>query len=443
MGILFFVKKYPPLGCQNPIKARRVLMNFNLIALKLRSKITKFSGILSKKLDKTAGRFIREAIYGIMASQSVMLTEIGRQLESKISLKKIEERFSRQLYKSEIWQHIHDSVLKMAREHIKDDTLLILDLSDIKKKYAEKMEYLAQVRDGSEEGEIVDGYWTTQVIAAEPDSNEIVPMYLSLYSQASPDFISENEEILKAIDHVSKYTDNKGTWVIDRGADRDILYESLLKNKRDFIIRLVGSRDLIYTGKSTRSLWLAYACPLPYKETIIKFKDGREVLHKIQYGFLPVELPEFKVPLTMVVVKGFDVKPMMLLTTIHPKSFQKDLFRVIKAYLKRWSIEDTIRFIKQTYDLENIRVLKYVRLRNMMALLLAVFYFVAVILDQSQKLTVMTGHVLKIAKRVFGIPNFKYYAIGDGISNIFKRFPGKIFEITEKIPVSQLKIEFG
>jgi hypothetical protein len=71
----------------------------------------------------------------------------------------------------------------------------------------------------------------------------------------------------------------------------------------------------------------------------------------------------------------------------------------------------------------------------MMALLLAFFYFVEVILDQSQKLTVMTGYVLKIAKRVFGIPNFKYYAIGDGISNIFKRFLRKIFELPEKIPV--------
>jgi hypothetical protein len=101
-GDTFFKKKYPALRRQNLIKTRRVLMNFNIIAIKLRSKITKFSGILSKKLDKTAGRFLREAIYGIMASQSVMLTEIGRQLESKISLKKIEERFSRQLYKSEI-----------------------------------------------------------------------------------------------------------------------------------------------------------------------------------------------------------------------------------------------------------------------------------------------------------------------------------------------------
>ena len=45
-------------------------------------------GILSQDLDKTARRFVQEAVYGIMASQGVMLTEIDRQLESLASLKK-------------------------------------------------------------------------------------------------------------------------------------------------------------------------------------------------------------------------------------------------------------------------------------------------------------------------------------------------------------------
>jgi len=54
-------------------------------------------GILSKELDKTARRFVQEAIYGIIASESVMFTDIGRQLQSEVSLKKAEERFSRQL----------------------------------------------------------------------------------------------------------------------------------------------------------------------------------------------------------------------------------------------------------------------------------------------------------------------------------------------------------
>ena len=41
-------------------------MNFSHLANKLRCKITKFSGIVSKGLDKTARRFIQEAIYGII-----------------------------------------------------------------------------------------------------------------------------------------------------------------------------------------------------------------------------------------------------------------------------------------------------------------------------------------------------------------------------------------
>jgi Transposase DDE domain len=417
-------------------------MNFSHLANKLRCKVTKFSGILSRGLDKTARRFVQEAIYGIIASESVMLTEIGRQLESRVSLKKTEERFSRQLIKPDIWKCLQKGILSMASERVKEKTLLILDLSDLKKPYAEKMEYLAKVRDGSDGGEIVDGYWTNQVIATEVDCDDITPLYYSLYSQKSPDFESENREIIKAFDQVGKAVQNRGIWVIDRGADRDDLYEALLKNKRNFIIRLVGSRDLIYEGKELRSLWLAYACRLPYENRVIRIIEGKEHLFNLRYGFLPVYLPELKNPLTMVVIKGFSDKPMMLLTSLKITSNEKDLWFIISAYLKRWSIEETIRFIKQTYDLENIRVLKYVRLKNMMALLLAVFYFVAIILDQSQKLTIMAGHVLKWAKRVFGIPDFKYYALGDGLSNIFSRFPGRLID-PSKLLDPQLNFGFG
>ena len=419
-------------------------MDFSVIATKLRSKITKFSGILSSKLDKTAGRFIKEAIYGILASQSIMLTEIGRQLESKVSLKKIEERFSRQLKKLQLWEEIHQQILTLAKDRINENTLLILDLGDIHKPYAEKMEYLAKVRDGSsQQGDIVYGYWTNQVIAAELGSNELTPLYSALYSQESPDFKSENEEINGAIDFISKQNGNQGVWVIDRGGDRDKIFEPLIKNNRQFIIRLVGLRDLTYKGNAIRSLWLAYSCPCPYKETIVRIKNGEEFVYQINYGMLPVKLPWSSKPLTLVVVKGYGNKPMMLLTSLLVKKSNAGIKRIIQSYIKRWSIEETIRFIKQTYDLENIRVLKYRRLQNMMALLLAVFYFIAVILDQSNKLTILAGHVLKSAKRVFGIPDFKYYAIGDGICNIFKRCPGKLFDICRNKADPQLKFIFS
>jgi hypothetical protein len=254
-------------------------MNFSHLANKLRSKITRFSGILSQDLDKTARRFVQEAVYGIMASQSLMLTEKGRQL-----------------IKPGIWVSLHKRILSLAGSRIKDRTLLILDLSDVKKKYAEKMEH------------------------------------------------------------------------------------------KDFIIRLVGSRDLIHNGHQGRALWLAVACSLTCKRSIVRIIHGKEYHFNLRIGSVPVRLPGMGTPLNMVVVVGFTKKPMMLLTSLKIESGDKDLWFIVQAYMKRWSIGETIRFIKQTYDLENIRVLKYTRLQNMMSLLLAVFFFISVNLDQSQKL---------------------------------------------------------
>jgi len=403
-------------------------MNYSKLASKLRTKIAKFSGYVSNGLDKTVTRFVNEAVYGIMYSQSVMLTEIGRSLETEVSLKKIEDRFCRQLKKQGIWENIHRQVLADAGPRIKDDTLLILDLSDLYKKYAEKMEYLTKVRDGSDGGQIVNGYWTTQVIGAELGENEVLPLYQELYSQDAPDFSSENTQIIKAIDMVSEHSQNRGIWVIDRGGDRGVLFSHLLKknNKKRFVVRLVGSRNLVHRKKEKLALKLAHKCKTPYSETIIKEEDGKEKVYRISYGYIPVRLPESDEQLYMLVVKGFGDKPMMLLTTEPLKRKRKVLYRLLGCYLKRWSIEETIRFIKQTYDMENIRVLKYERLKNMMGLLLAVFYFIAAKLDTAQKLRIMCGHVLKQAKRIFGVPDFKYYALGDGLSAIFTRSPGKI-----------------
>jgi hypothetical protein len=418
-------------------------MQYSQLASKLRGKINEFSGYVSTHLDKTARRFVGEAIYGILYSQSVMLTEIGRSLQTEVPLKKIEDRFCRQLIKPDLWQAIHRQVLADAGPRIDEDTLLILDLSDVTKSYARKMEYLARVRDGSK-GEIANGYWTTQVIGAKPGSHDVLPLYQELYSQNAPDFISENAQIIKAIDMVGQAGQNRGTWVIDRGGDRDVLFDHLLSapEKRQFIVRLVGNRHLMYGQTKELAIELAGRCKTPYSETIVKEEAGTETVYHIHYGYLPVRLPGHDQQLWMLVVNGFGEKPMMLLTTRPLRRNRNVLTRLLRCYIKRWSIEETIRFVKQTYDLENIRVLKYRRLRNMMGLLLAVFYFMAVKLDMAQKLKIMTGHILKQAKRVFGIPDFKFYAMGDGLSNIFRRSPGKLSGPTPSDP-DPMQMGFG
>jgi hypothetical protein len=53
--------------------------------------------------------------------------------------------------------------------------MLCLDLRDVGKEYAEKMEYLDQVWDGSE-GEVHAGCWLCSVTAAEVQGSEITPL---------------------------------------------------------------------------------------------------------------------------------------------------------------------------------------------------------------------------------------------------------------------------
>jgi len=144
----------------------------------------------------------------------------------------------------------------------------------------------------------------------------------------------------------------------------------------------------------------------------------------------------------MLVVKGFGEKPMMLLTSLPLRRKHSVLRNILQSYIKRWSIEETIRYLKQSYDFENIRVLTYVRLKNLAALLLCALYFITTVIDSASKLKIMASHLLHSAKRVFGIPDFKYYALSDGLCNVFKICPGYV-QPCKKDPPGQIVLDFG
>lgn len=59
--------------------------------------------------------------------------------------------------------------------------------------------------------------------------------------------------------------------------------------------------------------------------------------------------------------------------------------------------------------MENIRLLRYQSIRNLLALLLLTFFFMSVVLNLNQKLKIMAGHIFICSKRVFGIPEFTFY----------------------------------
>jgi len=292
-----------------------------------------------------------------------------------------------------------------------------LDPTDISKPYAKKMPYLARVRDGSE-GKLRDGYWWCQVVGARRGSAQVVPLYQELYSQEAPDFVSENEEILKAIGRVSRAVGKRGTWVMDRGGDREELLKPLLRQKLSFLIRQRGDRHLQWGRRLMSVEQIAAACRRRYRETILKEVPEGEQAYHLDFGSQRVRFPGFEQSLTLVVVDGFGAQPMRLLTSMKVTRSRQSLWRVVKSYLSRWRVEETIRFIKQSYRLEDIRLLRYERLRSMAALVMAVAYFACVSPGKVVKLKILLQHVYRAAKRIYGIPEFRFYAIADGVKQL-------------------------
>lgn len=387
------------------------------IGWKVREQMALFSGKVSSGLPKVARRLVREVLYGVQARGSVRLSEIARCLGERTGMKKVIERLGRQLGRRGLGREVASNLLALAAPRIDEETLLVLDPTDLSKPYARKMQYLTRVRDGSK-GELSDGYWCLEILAARRSSAELIPLFQELYSQDAPDFVSENHQILQAIETVSEAVEGRGIWVIDRGGDRRKILKPLLSNGQQFIVRQRGDRHLIYRRSKKLVSEIAESCRCRYREVVVRQDGASEKIYHLRMGATTVHFAGSHRDLSLVVVKGFGQKPLLLLTTLKVKRSRKSLWRVVEGYLARWRVEETIRFIKQSYHLEDIRLLRYQRLRNMVSLVLAAAYFAAVHLGKQARLRIFLQHLTQAAQRIYGVPEFRLYAIADGIKQV-------------------------
>lgn len=405
--------------------------NDSIIAFKTREQLRKYLGIFSPQFRGSRWKmeFLGQMLFGIQAARDTLMSEIARSLQEDILAKKTQERLERHLATEGMDAKIHGSILCDAAPGIHDDTLIIVDPTDVQKEYAEKMPYLAKVWDGSR-GRVGDnlGYTLCMAIACENGCRKIVPLMLRLWSSVHPEYVSENDEVEQVIGQIASTTNGRGIFVYDRGGDGDNMFKFYIDHGYDFIVRLVGDRNLLnWGGKSEGSQVLARdlaaCCTMRYEDSVL-FKSHNKVHNvRVKFGSMPVRLPtrpEADLHLVVVEWPGCE-KPMMLLTTLRAARSRKALWEVVQGYMTRWRVEDTIRFVKQSYRLEHMRMLDYQRLKNMSALVVAVAYFAAAWLGRKVKLDALAKHVAKVSRKMFEVPEFFYYAIADGLRWLFVR----------------------
>ena len=394
-------------------------MHDSKVRSRLKAQLTKFCAELCGGVSKPLGKFIGQMLYGIQSSQDVKLSNIGRALGEDIPLIRTEKRLSRNLKHAELETELTTRLVEMASTRIQQDTVLALDLSDIRKEYARKMEHLASVWDGSG-GEVHSGYWLVDVTGAEVHGSEIVPLCQKLFSTKAKEFLSENAEILSVVDAANRSLNGRGIWTMDRGCDRKKLLEPLLDKHLRFVIRAVGDRMVRDRRGRLRSMAeMAAGCRLRHQARVVRIDKGQEKTYELHYGAEPFRLIGRDEPLWLVVVAGFGEQPMLLVANLKLRARDSEsVWWAARIYWTRWKIEETFRFVKQSYNLEDIRVMKYRRLKNLVVLVTAAAYFAATYLGQQMKLRILAEKLLVISQRFFGIPPFRFYALADGIRQL-------------------------
>ena len=389
-------------------------MHDTTIAAKLLGQLESFLGRISPHFHKPVARFIVE--------KDVKLSSVVRALKEKTTPKKVEDRLSRMLSADGLEAGLHRFIASEGAKRVHRDTLIILDPSDVQKPYAKKMEYLAKVWDGSK-GEVGDnlGFWGCMAVACESGGRRPIPLHFRLWSADSPGFVSENEEVKSIVDGITRHTKRRGVFVYERGGDNIEFYRHFLGKGLDFIVRL-KERYVRSWKRNVMCGELAWECRMRYREVVAFDHHGKERRVTVEFGVVPVRLPDIPDRLLhMVVVRGFGQKPMMLLTTLAKTTTREALWQVVEGYITRWRVEDTIRHVKQSYGLEGMRLFKYAKIKALAAIVLATIYFSMTWIGNSEKHDVIARSVARMSFRIHDVPEFHFYAIADGASDILKR----------------------
>lgn len=365
-------------------------------------------------LSKPETRCVREMSLGIIKGQRMTVNKIATFIEGKVSLKKIGKRFRHHYSKPGFWKKLLSAHLSSISPRVKEGDYMIVDLSDVQKRYARCMEGLEWVRDGDKDKTGL-GYWLMNIISVSRDGMDIVPLYMKLYSFVKGTF-SENQEIIEGINTVSRYIDKPVTWVIDRGGDRPAILDRLFDSLSSFVVRLTKRRRLYYQGEWLAVGELSRCVDLSLKKTVKKIRKHREQTEHYKLGAVRVEYENRegqRISAWLVVSKRRGGGYSWFLFHTSRKDKQEVMEECFRAYGYRWKIEEYHRHIKSEYRIEEVQVRSLPALRSLLAVVTVSMYLIYRELSSlHDKLILESGIKTMIQHDIRELTGFIYYKIG-------------------------------
>jgi len=343
----------------------------NALSRVIIGKMGRFLNNISAKEDLWRRKYIPKLMSGIIHSQGLVVTAIARYIAG-IENKSADAAWqqAREHLKSEKWdeweEEWHEAYSKWLVSGRKGEVQVIIDISDLSKPHAQKMEYLDIVRDASESslrGHLVTnpGYWECTAYLLIGEEKNPVPFIQIVYSIREPEIGSENKMYDDIVRRIKKITPEAEV-IIDRGADRTFIFNTCGEQKLHFIIRQVGSRNALdEEGRVIgRVKTISENMDLPYSMNMrVWSRKHRWEYRRLIFGYMRIRYEGCDETYSLVVgrfVEGEKKSAPMILLTNRKIITQWEAFHVIRDYIGRWRSEDGIRFLKKELCIESVRV---------------------------------------------------------------------------------------
>jgi hypothetical protein len=357
--------------------------------------------------DSRRRRFLTDLIPGLVIANHVHLSKIARAVGSgDDDIHAAEKRLSLHLA-SEHWDAspLADDLLECSATQVHDDTLLVADLSDLAKYYAKKLEGLGTVHDGSDpEKRLAPGYMLFEAYV-RVGRWQLFPLRLELLKTYAGAATSENAEIIDHVRRIHEAVGGKGTWLLDRGFDRRNLFRPLVRAGVAFVARLVGTRNVrLADGRVLRVNDLAEQlrpAPRPWP------RRGRTVTCPVRLAGVQGEF------LLVVHWRWPGCKPLLLLVSPRARRPNRSGRWYVRAYRRRWGVEDATRGIKQQFSLEAFLVRSWRSLQRLLWLVGWAFYWLNLWGEEGYErlLAAVRDHPWRLPKEVLYVFDWIAYIV--------------------------------
>ena len=389
------------------------MTNFTSNTYQMKREILNFSAKISRKLPKPEKKFSADMTYGILASESCLLTDIVDQLHESAKKVNSVERLTRHLNHG-VPKEALSSYLSLIRKWVPSEPIIYIDDSDVVKPDGHKFQDLGLVRDGSKSTEKKNvyekGYHVTEACVSTFNGHP-VSFFSKIHSSKEKDFTSINDITFSAMERGCRLF-GKATFVMDRGYDDNKVFLKLDEFDQDYVIRLTAKRKLLFHNKWVPATQLRNKRKGKIKTPV--FYKGKE--RDAYLSHVKVQITASRKDIYLVLVYGLTEHPLMLATNKEIKS-KDDVIRIARTYFSRWRIEEYFRCKKQVFQFENFRVRKLVAIN---ALNFYITLCMAFLAHMSMK---AESNALKVAIIQTAAPikekvNFCYYRLAKGIAGI-------------------------